>query len=224
MALRPLSRAELRELDRRAIEEFGIPGVVLMENAGREAARWLVELGIDGPVLICCGKGNNGGDGYVMARYLEAWGRTVHVALMCDPAELKGDASVNFQILRSSGTPVTIWDVARDDRRIAELFKNADWVVDGLLGTGATGEIRGPLRPAIETIDSCGARKLAIDIPSGLDCDTGRPLGCVVRASHTATFVATKFGFATRDAAEYTGEVRVFDIGLPARLLDEFRI
>jgi NAD(P)H-hydrate epimerase len=222
MALRPLSRTEVRELDRRAIEEYGVPGIVLMENAGREAAGWLVELGIDGPVLICCGKGNNGGDGYVMARHLESWGHKVHVLLACDPADFKGDALVNYQILRTSGTPVTIWSADCTEPRIDELFRNADWVVDGLLGTGAQGELRGPLRLAIETINSCDARKFAIDIPSGLDCDTGRPLGCAVRASYTATFVAPKIGFTNPESAAYTGRVRVFDIGMPARLLQEF--
>jgi NAD(P)H-hydrate epimerase len=224
MALRPLSRAEVRALDRRAIEEYGVPGMILMENAGSAAARWLVELGIAGPVLICCGKGNNGGDGYVIARQLESWGHDVRVALTCDPAELKGDALVNFHILQASATPVTIWNGTRDDPRLCELFNNADWVVDCLLGTGAQGTVRGPMRLAIEMINACGARKLAIDIPSGLDCDTGEPLGCAVRASHTATFVAAKLGFTKSEAAAYTGEIRVFDIGLPALLLNEFKI
>jgi len=223
MTLRPLSRAEVRELDRRAIGEYGIPGVVLMENAGREAARWLTELGIDGPILLCCGKGNNGGDGYVMARHLESRGHAVQVLLLCHPADLNGDALLNFKILQANGTPVVVSEMTHSDDRLIASFRNADWVVDGLLGTGVQGEVREPLRQAIETINSCGARKFAIDIPSGLDCDTGRPLGSAVRASHTATFVSTKLGIANPQSAEYTGIVRVFDIGLPSRLLDEFK-
>jgi NAD(P)H-hydrate epimerase len=222
MALRPLSRAEVRELDRRAIEEYSIPGIVLMENAGREAARWLTELGINGPILLCCGKGNNGGDGYVMARHLESWGFPVHVLIACDPVDLKGDALLNFQILQASKTPTTMWDVARGDAGVGKAFDTADWIVDGLLGTGMQGEVREPLRAAIDRINSCNAKKLAIDIPSGLDCDTGRPLGLAVRASHTATLVSAKLGFTEPEAVAYTGAVRVFDIGLPRRLLQEY--
>ena len=201
----------------------GLAELVMMENAGREAARWLTELGINGPILLCCGKGNNGGDGYVMARHLESWGFNVQVLLACQPADITGDALLNFQILQANKTPVTVWDATDSDARLTASFRNANWVVDGLLGTGVHGEVREPLRQAIEAINSCSARKFAIDIPSGLDCDTGRPLGIAVRASHTATFVATKLGFTNPDSTEYTGIVRVFDIGLPSRMLDEFK-
>ena len=222
MKLRPLSRSEFRGIDRRAIDRFGIAGVVLMENAGREAARWLVELGIDGPVAICCGKGNNGGDGFVMARHLEAWGYAVRVLLVADPAELQGDALINYQILRASSTPVTRWSVGKVDSEALEVLRNAAWIVDGLLGTGMQGEVREPIRSVIETMNSCPAPKFAIDIPSGLDADTGLLLGLAVRATHTATFVSMKIGFARPDSALYTGVVRAFDIGLPIRLLREF--
>ncbi len=224
MKLRPLSRAEVRELDRRAIEDFGVPGILLMENAGRAAAQWVDELGIDGPVLICCGKGNNGGDGYVMARHLEAWGYRVHILLACEPAELHGDALVNFQILQASKTPISHWNAEPDNAEIAEEFREASWIIDALLGTGIQGVVREPLRSVIETINSAAARKLAIDIPSGLDCDTGRPLGVAVRATHTATLVSTKVGFTNPESQSYTGIVQVVDIGLPRALLDEFTV
>ena len=113
MRLRPLSRSDVRTIDRRAIQDYGVPGVVLMENAGHNASAWLADLGIDGPVTIWCGKGNNGGDGYVIARHLESWGYTVRVYLTCDPAELKGDAATNFQILEASDVPIVRWDAWR---------------------------------------------------------------------------------------------------------------
>src|SRR5438132_1140048 len=103
-----LSRDEVRLLDRQAIEEFGMPGVVLMENAGRGAAELLVALGINGPVVICCGKGNNGGDGFVMARHLELQGVRVRVLLFAKPQTLAGDAAVNYRILERAGTPLTV--------------------------------------------------------------------------------------------------------------------
>src|SRR6266487_5752820 len=105
-----LSRAEVRALDRRAIEEFGVPGVVLMENAGRGAAEVLVSLGCKGPVIICCGKGNNGGDGFVIARHLDNRQIPVRVFLFGDPGRLEGDAAVNYQIIARSGLEISVYD------------------------------------------------------------------------------------------------------------------
>lgn len=224
MQLRLLSRSDVRTIDRRATEEFGLPSVVLMENAGRGAAAWLAELGIAGPVVICCGKGNNGGDGYVMARHLDRWGYPVRVLVACDAAELKGDAAVNFRILQSSGIPVVRWDLSGSEQKITDPLQDAAWIVDGMLGTGLQGEVKDPMRRALVTLDACPAPKFAIDIPSGLDCDTGEPLGCVVRASYTATFVGIKLGFANPAAPSYTGEVRVVDIGVPSKLLRDYAV
>jgi NAD(P)H-hydrate epimerase len=222
MIMSPLSRAVTRDLDRRAIEEFGIPGIALMENAGAAAARWLIELGVNGPVVICCGKGNNGGDGYVIARHLDARHHPVHVLLTCDPAELTGDALVNYNILERSAIPVTRWNPLDPDARIAHRLRAADWLVDALLGTGISGLVREPIARAIRDINASSARKLAIDIPSGLDCDTGQPCGIAIRADFTATFVATKLGFSQPSARTFTGVVRVFDIGICRRLLEEY--
>ncbi len=223
MRLRPLTRDELREIDRRAADEFGVPGIVLMENAGRGAARWLTELGIAGPVAVCCGKGNNGGDGFVIARHLDSWGFDVRVLLACESSALGGDALTNLRIIEASGIRVARWDPGRAvNEQVREWLGAADWIVDGLLGTGAQGDVREPLRSAIESLNACAARRFAIDIPSGLDCDTGEPLGVAIRASHTATFASAKIGFQNPTAATFTGIVRVFDIGVPRRLLAEF--
>jgi NAD(P)H-hydrate epimerase len=220
-----LSRHEVRELDCRAIEEFGVPGVVLMENAGRGAAELLVGLGIAGTVAICCGKGNNGGDGLVIARHLDNRQVPVHVLLFARPEELTGDAAMNYQIVARAGLPLRVYPTAAlDPGPLNRELTGSAWIVDALFGTGLAGPVRPPFDQVITAINRSGARILAVDIPSGLDCDTGKPLGLTVRANYTATFVAKKKGFAEPSAQEWLGEVSVVDIGAPRRLLQEFQV
>lgn len=220
--LRSLTRAEVRDIDRRAIEGIGIPGIVLMENAGRGAAELLVSLGVEGRVAICAGKGNNGGDGFVIARHLENRGYAVQVLLFADPQGLRGDAATNYGILRAGGTPMLVVDADADSGNWARQLRDCAWIADALLGTGTQGAIRDPMLSHIQRINDAGRPVLAIDLPSGLDCDTGHPLGACVRASHTATFVARKRGFDTPSVEQWTGEVHVIDIGVPRRLLSPF--
>ena len=220
MPKRSLSRDEVRDIDRRAIEEFGLPGVVLMENAGRGTAELLVTLGIGGSVVVCAGKGNNGGDGFVIARHLENRGYPVKVLLFCKPEELTGDAAINFRVIEAAGTPLRILGDAPLPRDLTAELAAADWVVDALLGTGARGEVREPMAGVIHEINKAPARVLAVDLPSGMDCDTGRPLGVCVRARHTATFVARKKGFDEPGASDWTGIVHVVDIGVPRMMLE----
>jgi NAD(P)H-hydrate epimerase len=216
-----LSREEVRALDRRAIEEFGVPGVVLMENAGRGAAEVLISLGCKGPVVICCGKGNNGGDGFVIARHLDNRQIPVKVLLFTNPAHLTGDAAVNYQIIARSGLEISVYDSEFvNDAKVRSELAKAEWVVDALFGTGLTGPVRQPFDRIIQCINESNRRVLAVDIPSGLDCNTGQPLGPTVRAEHTVTFVAEKKGFANPLAKNWTGQVHVLDIGAPRRLLD----
>jgi len=219
MRIRPLTRDEVREIDRRAIEDYGVPGVVLMENAGRGAAAWLAELGAHGPIVFCCGKGNNGGDAYVMARHLQVWDFTVHVLLTCEPEEVAGDARTNLEIIRRSGLDVTIWSIEQGYDRVQRMFAGAAWIVDGLLGTGVRGPVQDPYKSLIALMNESPARRFAIDIPSGLDCDTGRPLGAAVAAHYTATFVAPKRGLVQPAAARYVGQMKVIDIGVPRCVL-----
>jgi NAD(P)H-hydrate epimerase len=216
--LRPLSRAEVRDVDRRAMDEFGMPGIALMENAGRGAAELLIQLGIDGPVTVCAGGGNNGGDGFVIARHLENRGFPVCALLFTDPNALEGDAATNFRILKAGGTLIV------DSLSVAKAFDlaSSDWIVDALLGTGMRGTVREPYATVIRQINDAGRRVLAVDLPSGLDCDTGQPLGVCVRAFHTATFVSRKLGFDAPGASRFTGEVHVVDIGVPRALLRSF--
>src|SRR3954465_15630798 len=154
MDVPPLTREQAREIDRRATENYGIASIILMENAGRGSVDVLEQLGIDGPVVIVCGKGNNAGDGFVIARHLEIRGYTCRVLLMSPPAEFRGDAAANFHIFRNAG--VTIVDLSTthaaqpgtsNNRLRSDLDKHAvdaDWLVDAILGTGAIGDPRPP--------------------------------------------------------------------------------
>jgi NAD(P)H-hydrate epimerase len=213
-----LTREQVREVDRRAVEEYGMTGLVLMENAGRGCADTLCALGVRGPVVIVCGRGNNAGDGFVIARHLDLRGRQVRVLLCSDPDELRGDAAANFAILVRSAIPVVRLDDPHDERFAAAL-RGADWIVDALLGTGSRGEPRPPLDRVIQRLNEFPAPRLAVDMPSGLDCDTGQPAANTFRADHTCTFVAAKPGFAVPAAQPYVGQVHVLDIGVPRRLL-----
>jgi NAD(P)H-hydrate epimerase len=250
--LRALSRQEVRELDVRAAGELALPTLILMENAGRGAAAWLAELaGVGDPgiggrpvpartnavptpasplprVLILCGPGNNGGDGGVVARHLDAWGFPVRIVWFTRRELLRGDAETQWRILEHAGVDQSAWhDLHAADPTPAELdslVSDADWLVDGLLGTGLTRPIEGALRAVVEAMNRAGKPILALDLPSGMDADTGMPLGAAVRARATATFVAPKLGFAAPGAGDYTGEVAVIDIGLPRCLLRPFEI
>jgi len=218
-----LTRAQVRELDRRAIEEYGVPGVVLMENAGRGAAEVLMRLNPERRlVVIHCGPGNNGGDGFVIARHLDLCGFPVFLNCL-EPELLHGDAAINYRIARKSG-----WSLGRGE----QAKKNQEgsvWNVDALFGTGLSRPLRAPYTNLVEIMNNSelralGDKVLAVDIPSGLDCDTGRPLGPTVRADHTVTFVAPKAGFAAPEAREWLGEVHVVGIGAPRKLLEEYGV
>jgi NAD(P)H-hydrate epimerase len=214
---RTISREQSRRLDRLAVEKYGVPSVVLMENAGRGTADVLCRLGIAGPVVICAGRGNNGGDGFVVARHLDLRGYAVRVLLVDDPARLSGDAAANYRILEASRVPIRRVDPATLSAELAD----ADWIVDALLGTGASGEPRPPLDAVIDAINVAARRVLAIDVPSGLDCDTGQAARHTIRAAHTCTFVAQKPGFLVAGTAAHTGEIHVVDIGAPRKLVEE---
>ena len=216
-----LTRDQVRRVDRRAIEHYGFAGLVLMENAGRGTADGICRLGIDGPVVICCGRGNNAGDGFVIARHLDLRGRAVRVLLWALPEQLGGDAAANFRILEKTGVPIEVFDRGHDDARLAGFVDGAAWIVDALLGTGARGEPRPPFDAVIDALNAASAPMLAVDLPSGLDCDTGEPSSHTIRAAHTFTFVAAKPGFLVAGAKRFTGEVHVLDIGTPRKLIDE---
>ena len=214
-----LNRAQVREIDKRSIEHYHIPGIVLMENASRAVADHIHEMyGIPRrTVLILCGGGNNGGDGLAVARHLHNRGTQVQIVLAADPTRYKGDALLNWMIVEAMSLPVVMLDAAR--KRVAAC--EIDLFVDGLFGTGLTQSPRAPFNQFVELVESTALPVVSIDLPSGLDCDTGIPLGPCIRATHTVTFVAEKSGFANVRSKEYTGEIIVADIGCPRELIDE---
>ncbi len=215
-----MSRAQVRAVDQWAINTLGVPGVVLMENAGRSCAELIKEklAGVAKPkVCIFCGTGNNGGDGYVIARHLLNGGFKVTVVICGDRSKIKGDAKINLDILERMGQTVDRLDLKDGNipTQVKAYANGADMLVDGLFGTGLNGHLRDEYIQLIESLNSENCPVLAVDIPSGLDCDTGEPLGAAIRAKYTVTFVAVKKGFTTTDAVnQYTGDIFTASIGV----------
>lgn len=221
-----MTREQVRRVDALAIERYGMSGLVLMENAGRGAVEALLAfdpslLGSPPPVVILCGKGNNAGDGFVMARHLEIRGVACRVLLLAPAEQLTGDARANFEILRRTDVPIVEVTLGSLEPQLDRHAGGAAWLVDALLGTGAVGEPREPFAAVIRWMNAQHARRLAVDLPSGLDCDSGVPADATVRADLTTTFVAAKPGFLVPQAEPFVGELRIVDIGVPPRLVRE---
>jgi NAD(P)H-hydrate epimerase len=167
-------------------------------------------------VVVCCGKGNNGGDGLVIARHLDNAGHRVHVLLFGRPDELSPDSAVNHRALQGSGVTVDVLAGESLDReRVRVELATSEWVVDALFGTGLRGPLKSPFDVLVEQINDSPAKVLAVDIPSGLDGDTGQPLGPTVIAKHTATLLALKKGLVEPASKPWVGQLHLIDIGLP---------
>ncbi|GBC95342.1 Bifunctional NAD(P)H-hydrate repair enzyme Nnr [bacterium HR16] len=216
---------EMRQMDRRTIEEFGIPGLLLMENAGLQVVNhaeqrfgsWRGKR-----ALVLCGGGNNGGDGMVVARHAVQRGAEALVVLVADPAKVTGDALTNLRIVQKLELPL---HVLRSIDELRDLWAGGwDIVVDALLGIGVTGEVRGLIGEVIRFFEGCAAPVVAVDVPSGIDADTGAVCGCAMRARLTVTFGAMKVGLAVYPGAEYAGEVVVADIGIPAAVVEQANV
>ncbi|HHT9108360.1 MAG TPA: NAD(P)H-hydrate epimerase [Candidatus Wunengus sp. YC64] len=219
-----LTREEMRELDRKAIEEYKIPGIILMENAGRNVAEEILQM-IDDPhqakVAILCGKGNNGGDGFVVARHLHNHSIHVDVFLIARVSDIlkDGDAGTNLQILLTMKIPVNeIFDIPGVNSILKELH-NYTILADALFGTGLSGDVREPFKTLIHGVNNLNKPIISVDIPSGLDCNTGKILGAAIKATKTVTFAIAKNGFFLNDGPSYTGKVIVSDIGIPRELI-----
>jgi NAD(P)H-hydrate epimerase len=215
-----LTRQQVREIDRRTIEDFYVPGIVLMENAAREviiASASLLPQKLDrrGPVLVVCGPGNNGGDGLAIARALHRCDIPTQILLATDPARYTGDALIEWQMSQAFKVPTQQADpqVIRDS--LARL------IIDAIFGTGLTRPPQDLSAAIIQSINARGTPIVAVDVPSGLDCDNGLPLGACIRAIKTVTFVAEKVGFAKPESRQFTGEIYVGDIGCPRELIEE---
>jgi hydroxyethylthiazole kinase-like uncharacterized protein yjeF len=216
--MKVLTAAQMRAVDQRTME-LGIPGLVLMENAGHRVVELLQEKFAplaEHRVVVLCGRGNNGGDGFVVARQLHTRLRpkTLHVVFAGRPEELKGDAAANFRMLAACGCPVF--------ESIAPEMRSATIVLDALLGTGLSGPARGAMLHLIREINNGfpAAKVVAVDIPSGLPSDTASLLGEAVRADYTVTFTAPKVGQVLPPACDYAGELRVGAIGSPPALFE----
>lgn len=218
-----LTRKEAREIDRCAIEDFGIPGVILMENAALGVVNYLLKQPLSRQIIICCGKGNNAGDGFAVARHLDILHYLPHIYLFSDPCELKDDAKINYDIIVKSKIPITIVDAANKIDALNTINNFSGWIIDALFGTGLNGNVQSPYYEAIQYINNSNAIILSIDIPSGLDCDTGEVLGVSVIAKHTVTFVAYKKGFLNPQAKKYLGNISIVDIGIPQILLNDIK-
>jgi len=209
---------QMREIDRRAIQEIGIPGIALMENAGRrvfEESTTMVTPA-DGTVVVLCGKGNNGGDGFVVVRHLLNNGYDVEVYLVGEMDEVAGDAATNLTVVQHMGVAVHEIREQRELSVVVSRLEGAVLVIDALLGTGLRGEVTGIYAGLIAAVNGSQVPVVSVDIPSGLDGDTGEPLGTAIRAARTVTFHRPKRGFTNRSAQDLLGKVVVADIGIPA--------
>jgi len=224
--MKVLSVREMRNLDRKTIEELGLSGLILMENAGRMTAQKIMEhfghvIG-DGEVVIIAGKGNNGGDGFVVARHLHNIGKKVKVVLIPKRKEVTGDADVNLKILEKLRFEIIYAEGNYEiiQRHLIE-NKNIKLIVDAIFGTGLDSEVKGIYRDVIELINSLNVIRVAVDIPSGLSGDKGIPLGICVRAHLTVTFGLPKTGLLTYPGREYVGILEIADIGFPKEFIEE---
>jgi NAD(P)H-hydrate epimerase len=221
--MKVLTAAEMREVDRRTIE-MGIPGIVLMENAGLRVVEFLAErfAPLEAQrVLVLCGKGNNGGDGMVIARQIHTRFPQCRltVVLFADPENLRGDASLNYAMLRACGCPL------HDE--LPQEAERATLIVDALLGTGIGGAAKGIIEQTIRQINGYlrdSAKVVAVDIPSGMSSDSGESAGKVARADYTVTFTAPKLGQVMPPNCDSTGELIVRPIGTPWELYRDVKI
>lgn len=225
-----LTATASRLVDQQAVELLGIPSLLLMENAGRSLVQALVTH-CQTPleqlrVLLCCGRGNNGGDGFVMARRLFLLGAQVEVLAVSARDTYQGDAAINLTILekiigqfaskeQACNLKLSFFEQARLGReRLDSLLTRADWVVDALLGTGATGNLKPPYDQLVKQINRSGKRVFAVDIPTGLNPDTGEGADQAIRADVTCTLIAAKPGLLVGKAASRVGKLEIGDIGI----------
>lgn len=214
---------EMRDIDKYAIEKLGIPGVVLMENAGLKVFAYVKKMlgKVENKTIkIFCGKGNNGGDGYVAARHLLNHGANVEVYLLGEKKSVSGDAEINLNILLNMGIGVKEILTENDVIEINNDIKQCDLIIDAIFGTGIRGEIQGPARSLINNINHSGKPVLSIDIPSGIQGDTGKICGVCVKASATVSFALPKLGLLLYPGAEFVGKLIIADIGIPQKAVD----
>lgn len=217
-----LTAEQMRELDRRTIEKVGIPGIVLMENASRGVFEVIASVVDDlrgKRALIVCGRGNNGGDGFAVARHLLNAGAEPEIALAASKKDVRGDAKTNLDACVKLKIPITGIRRESDVKKLSAGIRRADFIVDALLGTGVRGPVRPPFETIIKRINKFRGEIFAVDAPSGLSVDDGRVHNIAVKATRTATFGMAKIGLFVYPGAAHAGQVYIVDIGIPVELL-----
>ena len=221
--MRVLNSAQMREADRRTIEDIGIPSLVLMENAGRQVVAAIEAVHADlleRQVAVLCGRGNNGGDGFVVARTLLQRGVDVSVFLIGQVADVRGDARVNLDILGRLGvTVVEVADGQAWELHLSEV-RDCNLIIDAIFGTGLNAPVHGLIGSVIADVNASGIPVVAIDLPSGLSADTADTIGDSIEAGTTVTLAAPKLPLVLPPAENRAGDIVIADIGIPAGVVD----
>jgi NAD(P)H-hydrate epimerase len=223
LVMKLLTGDQMREIEKIAIEELGIPSILLMENASLRLAEHCVNAldGIKNPnVVIVCGQGNNGGDGMALACLLHEKGVETRIIFVGDINTVKGDPAIYFAIIKKLNIPVEQLPLNGNPTDISSVIKNCDLVVDAMLGTGLSRDIDGSFKYLVETINSYAKYVISVDIPSGVHSDTGRIMGCAVKATETVTFQFPKIGIYAYPGAACAGKVHIEDIAIPSSLIN----
>lgn len=214
----------MQTLDRYTMEQLGLPGVVLMENAGNAVVQEILfHYHKTTRVLVLAGSGNNGGDGFVIARRLIDLGYEALLCFIGQEEKLKGDAKVHFQVYKNRGLPLYYYNHS-DKERFLTCVQQAHLIVDAMLGTGISGEVRSPFFEIIETINDSNKDVIAVDVPSGLNSNTGKVANIAIRAKRTVTFAMPKIGFFIGDGPNYIGEWKVADISVPDSIVETLQL
>lgn len=222
--MRILSTKEMRKIESDAINKIGIPSICLMESAGKDVAYKVKDYIIKkdkSSILIVCGKGNNGGDGYVIARYLHNFGFDVRVFILTDSALIKGDAKINLNIIKNMGIFVAEILEMKQIKFFEKNIKECDVVIDAIYGTGLNGEVVGIAKEIINIINESEKYVISVDIPSGINGDTGHIQGIAVKANETMTMQFIKKGLVVYPGAEYAGKIEIAEIGIQNDLMDK---
>ncbi|MDP8212869.1 MAG: NAD(P)H-hydrate epimerase [Candidatus Zapsychrus exili] len=212
---------QIQNLDKRAIKDFGVASIVLMENAGRAAAHEIASIlknKRSPKVAIVCGFGNNAGDGFVIARHLINRKVDVGIFLVGSAKALKQDALVNYKILKKCKYNI-VECVSKEV--LEKVVTKFDLIVDAIFGVGLSREVKDPFKGIIEILNKTNKKIVSVDVPSGLDGTTGNIYGCCIKASKTVTFSFAKQGFYKNCGPKYVGKTVVVDIGIPKELMDE---
>lgn len=220
--MRSVTAAQMREIDRRAIEEFGVPGYELMERAGKAVAEGASRIAGAPPkkILVLAGKGNNGGDGLVAARYLHQKGYVVQVFLFSEGKKLKADPARNFVANAKFAIPCRVVEEHFAWDSVPEVLREPEVIVDALFGVGLDKPLGEPYKGLIEILNREKKKVVSVDIPSGLDSDTGEILGACVKATVTVAMGLPKKGFFEGEGARMSGKIVVADIGFPKELIE----